>query len=522
MLPLLEKLNVRNPWLWDGDYLPWLHAHKEVKAQPCIMELHLLRGGWFKELHRAYLQAGAQALRTCTREANEIQLKQFGKGDLVDDINTAAAENAREAATPGIPILGTLGPTGLTRAELHNLSLLQLRSVFGRQAHALARGGVHALVLDGFNDYFEIKVACASIRQSSTLPVLVLYQPRNFDAQKLFTAESILAGGKWLHRGWNLSTAQLGHPQALWAAEETLQRAGLSVSKIITLEKRSSETLDLPLLEALLELEISALAGGPGTLPEDLDALRRLLKLYRERQARPHASVALLSTDFSCETATYSLNAASVPAIFTPQGALRILTPEQVLQMPVSTFPAVIDFSEKANVLGPLSRKILDAPERLSQTLESFMGRPLLGPFAADTLTKDYPLATLSAHGAYVWAQLKNSGGSESLNHEKYLALGRQTVKLALAAGLSTHQIFLDPALVIDAKNCLPALQAMQTLKTEHACRILVDLRGMGDADLKALLPQCVAYGTDLFLMDHDPAELTQLLNTAARLAGRG
>ncbi|MDH5447093.1 MAG: homocysteine S-methyltransferase family protein, partial [Gammaproteobacteria bacterium] len=73
-----------------------------------------------RDIHKAYLEAGADIIETNTFNANSISMADYEMEELVYEMNVAAAKVAREAcdeiATPDKPrfVAGVLGPTNRT------------------------------------------------------------------------------------------------------------------------------------------------------------------------------------------------------------------------------------------------------------------------------------------------------------------------------------------------------------------------------------------------------------------------
>ncbi|MGH3743289.1 MAG: homocysteine S-methyltransferase family protein, partial [Mycobacteriales bacterium] len=84
--------------------------------------LTLTRPELVREIHRAYLDAGADLIETNTFNAQRISLADYGMEDLAYEMNLEAARLARAAcdevtaADPGRPrfVAGALGPTNRT------------------------------------------------------------------------------------------------------------------------------------------------------------------------------------------------------------------------------------------------------------------------------------------------------------------------------------------------------------------------------------------------------------------------
>src|SRR5262249_16926068 len=106
----------------EEDYRGTPFRHHPVALQNCPDALVLTQPGFIDEIHRAYLDAGADIIETCTFNATPLGLTEFGLQDHVFELNRQAAEIARRAAdestrrNPGRPrfVAGSIGPTNKT------------------------------------------------------------------------------------------------------------------------------------------------------------------------------------------------------------------------------------------------------------------------------------------------------------------------------------------------------------------------------------------------------------------------
>ena len=129
--------------------------------------LCLTRPDVIGEIHRAYIEAGADILETNTFNANRISQSDYGTEALVPDINLAAARLAREAAGSKGFVLGALGPTNRTASlspdvenpGFRNISFDQLVEAYAEQANSLLEGGVDAFMLETIFDTLNAKAA---------------------------------------------------------------------------------------------------------------------------------------------------------------------------------------------------------------------------------------------------------------------------------------------------------------------------------------------------------------------------
>ena len=93
---LMERL-ADGPVLGDGGYLLELEKRGYVRGGPFTPEVSLTCPEALIELHREFLQAGAEVLQALTFYASEDKLRTVGLGVKVDDINRAAVRCARAA-----------------------------------------------------------------------------------------------------------------------------------------------------------------------------------------------------------------------------------------------------------------------------------------------------------------------------------------------------------------------------------------------------------------------------------------
>src|SRR3989337_2758540 len=100
------------PHLFDGAMGTMLYA-RGVYINRCYDELSLTQPDLVRDVHRAYVKAGAEIIETNTYGAHRAKLSRHGLEDRLHDINTAAARIAREAAGERACVAGALGPLGL-------------------------------------------------------------------------------------------------------------------------------------------------------------------------------------------------------------------------------------------------------------------------------------------------------------------------------------------------------------------------------------------------------------------------
>ncbi len=156
--------------VFDGAMGTMLYA-KGVFINVCYDELNLKAPDMVRDIHRAYVKAGAEILETNTFGANPVKLGHYGLADETGAINRRAAELAREAAGSRALVVGAIGPLGIRLEPFGETSRLEAFELFKTQALGLLQGGVHGFVLETFSDLDEIHEALRAVRSVCDLPV---------------------------------------------------------------------------------------------------------------------------------------------------------------------------------------------------------------------------------------------------------------------------------------------------------------------------------------------------------------
>ncbi|MEM7426113.1 MAG: betaine--homocysteine S-methyltransferase [Pseudomonadota bacterium] len=127
-----------------------------------------------RELHREFIEAGADIILTNTFGCNHYRLMLHKAEDRVHELNMAAAENARvEADASGREVLvaGSMGPTGEIFEPVGTLSIVDARVAFAAQAEALKEGGADVLWIETISGREELQAAVEGA-SAAGLPVI--------------------------------------------------------------------------------------------------------------------------------------------------------------------------------------------------------------------------------------------------------------------------------------------------------------------------------------------------------------
>lgn len=168
----------------EDDYRGERFRSHPKSLKNCTEALVMTRPRLIEDIHRAYLEAGADVIETCTFNGNWLSLEEFALDDLVFEINKKAAELARHAAddftrrNPDRPrfVAGSIGPTNKTlyiepgRADQgsRTLSFDDFVASYYEQVKALVAGGVDLLAVETGNDILVLKAALFAIDKYRT------------------------------------------------------------------------------------------------------------------------------------------------------------------------------------------------------------------------------------------------------------------------------------------------------------------------------------------------------------------
>ncbi|RYD02084.1 hypothetical protein N752_26910 [Desulforamulus aquiferis] len=108
-----------------------LLQQKGLPSGWCPEEWNVSQPEAVKDIHRLYLEAGADIITTNTFGAISTKLEEYGYGHSVRDFNLAAVRLAKEAAQPfGAMVAGSVGPLGKFLQPLGTLSFDEPTSNF--------------------------------------------------------------------------------------------------------------------------------------------------------------------------------------------------------------------------------------------------------------------------------------------------------------------------------------------------------------------------------------------------------
>jgi homocysteine S-methyltransferase len=158
--------------VFDGAMGTMLYA-KGVFINQCYDELDLRAPDLVREVHRAYVKAGAEIIETNTFGASRTKLTPYGLETQVHAINKAAATIAREEAGDNVLVAGAVGPLGVRLEPYGPTSHEEAKNIFAEQMQGLKDGGADFFLLETFADIAEIEQGILAAREvDASMPVI--------------------------------------------------------------------------------------------------------------------------------------------------------------------------------------------------------------------------------------------------------------------------------------------------------------------------------------------------------------
>jgi 5-methyltetrahydrofolate--homocysteine methyltransferase len=298
---------------------------KDLKGNNDLLQL--TRPDVVRQIHDAYLAAGADIVETNTFGATSIAQEDYGLGHLARELNVAAARIARAACdaagTPAQPrfVAGALGPTPRTASispdvndpGARNVSFDQLRAAYREQAEGLLEGGCDLFLVETIFDTLNAKAAIFALDElmeetGERLPVIISGTVTDASG-RILSGQTVAA---FWHSVRHARPLAVGLNCALGAAlmrpyiEELAKVAGdtfISCYPNAGLPNPMSETgfdetppVTGALMEEFARVGFLNIAGGCcGTTPEHIAEIARRVSAYRPRTRQDPLFGALLA-----------------------------------------------------------------------------------------------------------------------------------------------------------------------------------------------------------------------------------
>lgn len=268
-----------------------------------------------KEIHREYLEAGADIIETNTFSSTTIAMADYNMEDYVYDLNFQSAKIAKEVAEEFSKkdtskprfVAGSIGPTNKTASMSPNvndpgfraITFNDLRKAYKQQAEALIDGGVDLLLVETIFDTLNAKAALFAIEEIKserkiTIPVMVSGTITDASGRTLSgqTAEAFLISISHiplLSVGFNCA---LGAKQLTPHLEVLSKKSELNISahpnaglpNAFGEYDETPEQMASQIKDYLDKNLVNIIGGCCGTTPAHIKAITNLVENYKPRK----------------------------------------------------------------------------------------------------------------------------------------------------------------------------------------------------------------------------------------------
>ena len=183
--------------LREEDFRGTRFAQHPIDLKGCNDVLSLTKPEVICDIHRKYLEAGADIIETNTFNGQRISMGDYGMQDHCRDINLAAVRLARQCAdefsSSDKPryVVGSIGPTSKTFLSEEGIGKREefataLHTAYAEQIQALADGGVDALLIETIFDVENARIAFKEARRiAPQLPIMLSFSVSTPDGHNM-------------------------------------------------------------------------------------------------------------------------------------------------------------------------------------------------------------------------------------------------------------------------------------------------------------------------------------------------
>lgn len=290
-MALAEDLR-RRILLLDGAMGTMLLA-KGIKG--CLELANVEQADVVADVHRAYLQAGADIITTNTTCADALYLKQYGLSERARELAKAGAELARRVADEFSTTLqpryvaGSVGPTSRNLTLANDVTAEELAATYADVIGGLIEGGVDLILIETAMDAANVRIAIEECRKiNSEIPIVV--------SAVLSRIAGRVASGATIDKFLEdipldeVSVVGFNCSNGVKAAEESLKMLATKCDKPLVLYPSAGQPVVAANrfakeMEALCRAGLLNIVGGCcGTTPAYTESMAKMVQRWRPRK----------------------------------------------------------------------------------------------------------------------------------------------------------------------------------------------------------------------------------------------
>ncbi len=537
-----------------------------MKPGDCPELLNIEKPEIVQEVHRAYVNASSDIIETNTFGASRLKLDEYGLGDRVIEINTAAVKNAKIAANGKSKVAGSMGPTGKFIKPLGELTFDEDYANYFEQAKALADAGADYLIIETCIEIQEMRAALLAAKDACNLPVICQMSfsedGRTVTGTDPQSAAIILSAMGADIIGANCS---LGPEQLIPIVKELAQNCTCPISiqpnagmpHLINGETVFPMTPDdmAKWAPELVKAGATYIGGCCGTTPAHIAAIKKSLANISEPvRIPPSKDLALVSRSktvfiskdlptrligerinptgrkkLGAEIKNGSFISVKREAIEQTQAGADILDVNMGvagIDQAAAMEKAVTEISQLVNT--PLAIDTSDA-KALEAGLKAYPGRALINSVSAEPDRLKYFIPLAKRYGAAILCLPLSDEGIPKTG-EKRLEMAQKIIAEAKSQGLKDNDFLLD-ALVMtiaaDKNACNEVLNTLRLYRKHIGAPTTMGLSnisfGLPNRPLvnSTFFSMCLSSGLDAPIMNPYDESMQEVLSASSALLGK-
>lgn len=548
----------RNYILLDGAMGTMLQK-KGMELGTVPETLNILKPEWIIDIHKSYIEAGAQIVYANTFGANRYKMADTGY--MVEELITAAINNAKKA-TEGTDTLVALdmGPIGQLLEPTGSLSFEEAYDIFKEEV--IAGKDADLIVIETMTDLMETKAAILAAKENSNLPIMCTM---TFEENKrTFTGCSVSAMCLTLEGlgvdalGVNCS---LGPKDLLpiveeiskWTTLPIIVKANAGLPDPVTNTYNVSPEEFATVCREMVKFGVKIMGGCCGTTPEYVanlkDMFEEVVKHGEITKSVCHHELAICSP-----TKTVLVNQPRIIGErINPTGKKRFKQAliendmDYILSQAIEQVEAGADILD-VNVGSPdIDEKemmvrtvkalqgIVDVPLQIDSTkpdvieaaLRVYNGKAIVNSVNGEDKVLDDILPVVAKYGAAVVGLTLDENGIPN-NAEERVAIAKKIMDKAMSYGIPKEDIIIDClTLTVSAeqKAAGETLKAMNIVKNDLGLRTVLGVSnisfGLPNREIinKTFLTMALANGLDLPIINPNVPSMVWAVKTYKVLA---
>lgn len=505
---VLERLN-KEYLLFDGAMGTMLQL-AGLKAGELPEVYNMKNPEIIVNIHKEYLEAGADIITTNTFGANRLKLGKSGYGST--EIVKKAVSLARQAleGTQGKYVALDIGPIGTLLSPLGTLGFEEAYDIFKEQVIAGRVAGADLILIETMSDLYETKAAVLAAKENADLPVFCTMtfedDHRTFAGTDVLTMVNVLEGLGVDVLGVNCSR---GPGELRPVVEEILKNSSIPVmvqaNAGLPLAGQGAIQYDISPEEYASQIQlmakegVSIFGGCCGTNPEYISMLSS--SLGGKKPSRPTVR-RITACSSSTETVIIGDQVRIIGERINPTGkkilkeALRNNDLDYVVREAITqkeTGSDILDINvglpdidEKAMMVRAITeiQSVLSLPLQIDSAdvdvieaaLRIYNGKPIVNSVNGKRSNMEAIFPLVKKYGALVIGLTLDEDGIPK-SAEKRVEIASKIIETAHEYGIAEENILIDP-LVLTASaeqaNVMETLRSIGMIKAKYKVRVVL------------------------------------------------